>query len=65
MANNNLSIDLHPRKDADGNTFYVAKLEFPGTIELKDGAVFLVFISDQGNEQLQIGIMDKKNRDDR
>lgn len=61
MSNKNLSIDLTARKDVDGNIFYVGKLEFPGTINLKDGAVFLVFISDKGNEQLQIGPMEKNN----
>lgn len=59
---NNLCIDLHPRKDDDGNTFYVGKLEFSGTIDCTDGVVFLVFISDTGNEQLQIGNMDKNSK---
>ena len=63
MSNKNLTMDLHPRKDADGNTFYVGKIEFPGTIDCSKGAVFLVFVSDTGNEQLQIGIMEKNNKD--
>lgn len=64
MSNKNLSIDLTARKDVDGNVFYVGKLQFPGTINLKDGAVFLVFVSDKGNEQLQIGMMDKNNKEE-
>lgn len=64
MSNKNLSIDLIARKDVDGNVFYVGKLQFPGNIALKDGAVFLVFVSDKGNEQLQIGIMEKNNKED-
>lgn len=63
MSNKNLAIDLHPRKDADGNVFYVGKLEFPGTINCEDGVVFLIFVSDVGNEQLQIGSMDKNSKD--
>jgi hypothetical protein len=64
MSNCNLKIDLKARKDVDGQTFYVGKLKFPGTIQLKEGAVFLVFVSDKGDEQLQIALMDDKNSND-
>ena len=58
MSNKNLTLDLKARKDVDINTFYVGKLKFPGTIDCSKGVVFLVFTSDQGEEQLQIGAMD-------
>jgi hypothetical protein len=58
MSNKNLTLDLKARKDVDKNTFYVGKLKFPGTIDCSKGVVFLVFTSDQGEEQLQIGAMD-------
>ena len=64
MSNKNLTVDLKSRKDVDGNKFYVGKLEFPGSISCKDGVVFLVFVSDDGSEQLQIANMDKNNKDD-
>lgn len=64
MSNKNLTMKLFPRKDVDGQTFYVGKLKFPGTIQLEEGAVFLVFVSDKGDEQLQIALMDKKDSDD-
>lgn len=64
MSNKNLTIDLKTRVDGDGNKFYVGKLEFPGNINCKDGVVFLIFISDEGGEQLQIATMDKKNKDE-
>lgn len=64
MANKNLTIDLKKRTDIDGNKFYVGKLEFPGSINCKDGVVFLIFVSDDGSEQLQIANMDKNNKDD-
>lgn len=64
MSNKNLTVDLKARKDIDGNKFYVGKLEFPGNISCKDGVVFLIFISEDGGEQLQIANMDKNNRDD-
>lgn len=64
MSNNNLTLDLKARKDKDGMTFYVAKLKGPYSINCENGAVFLVFVSDQGDEQLQIAPMDNKDNKD-
>lgn len=64
MSNNNLTLDLKSRKDKDGMTFYVGKLKGPFSIECEKGAVFLVFVSDQGDEQLQIAPMDNKDNKD-
>jgi hypothetical protein len=61
MSNKNLTLDLKSRKDVDKNIFYVGKLKFPGTIDCSKGVVFLVFTSDQGEEQLQIGMMDDES----
>lgn len=63
MSNSNLKIDLHARKDKDGNVFHIGKLKFNGTINCKDGVTFLLFTSDTGNEQLQIAPMESKNDD--
>jgi hypothetical protein len=60
MSNKNLTIDLKARKDIDGQVFYVGKVEAPVLIDCSNGAVFLVFVSDKGEEQLQIAPMDKK-----
>ena len=60
MANHNLVIDLKSRTDKAGKTYYVGKLEGPFLIDCKDGAVFLLFTSDKGAEQLQIAPMDEK-----
>jgi len=62
MANNNLAIDLEARKDQDGKTFYIGKLKFPGKIECSQGVVFLIFVADQGEEQLQVALMDNKDK---
>lgn len=63
MSNKNLTIDLKTRKDVDGQKFYVGKLKAPILIDCSEGAVFLVFVSDTGEEQLQIAPMDKKDED--
>jgi hypothetical protein len=61
MSNWNLTIDLKARKDKDGNIFYVGKVKGPVLIDCSEGASFLIFVSDQGDEQLQIAPMDNKN----
>lgn len=63
MSNKNLTIDLKSRKDVDGETFYVGKVKGPVLFDAKDGIVFLVFVSDKGEEQLQIAPMDTKDED--
>lgn len=64
MSNKNLTIDLKARKDVDGQTFYVGKLKCPVSIDCSEGVVFLVFVSDKNEEQLQIAMMDKKDKDE-
>lgn len=64
MSNKNITLDLKARKDVDGQTFYVAKIEAPVLIDCSKGAVFLVFVSDKGEEQLQIALMHNKNDDE-
>ena len=63
MANKNLVIDLKSRADKDGRTFLVGKLKAPVLIDCSDGAVFLIFMSDKGDEQLQIALMDDSKED--
>jgi hypothetical protein len=53
-------LDLKARKDAEGRIFYVAKIKAPVLIDCTPGATFLVFVSDRGEEQLQIAPMDNK-----
>lgn len=64
MSNKNVTIDLKARKDKDGETFYVGKIKAPVLIDCSMGAVFLVFVADNGEEQLQIALMDNKEVDD-
>lgn len=63
MSNKNLIIDLKMRKDIDGQPFYVGKLKAPVSIDCSEGVVFLVFVSDSGEEELQVALMDKKEDD--
>jgi hypothetical protein len=42
----------------------VGKIKAPVLIDCSMGAVFLIFVSDQGEEQMQIALMDQKDSDD-
>jgi len=64
MSNKNVTIDLKARKDRDGQSFYVGKIKAPVLIDCSQGAVFLIFVSDKGEEQLQIALMDNKEIED-
>lgn len=61
MSNKNITIDLKSKIDRDGKVFYIGKVEAPVLIDCGEGAVFLIFVSEQGNEQLQIAPMEKKD----
>lgn len=64
MSNHNVTVDLKARKDIDGQTFYVGKIKAPVMIDCTKGVVFLVFVSDKGEEQLQVALMDNKELDE-
>ena len=55
-----LCLDLDKRIDNDGRAFYIARLKAPVLIDAKDGVVFLVFVSEEGAEQVQICPMTSK-----
>lgn len=54
MSNKNLQIEMTPLQDKNGRTYYVGKLEAPVMIDCTEGIAFLLFVSDPGNETLQI-----------
>jgi len=62
MSNKNLTIKLKAKQDSGKRTYYVGKLQFPGNIDCSDGVTFLVFVSDQDDEELQLMPMDSKNK---
>lgn len=49
-----LSIPLEARYDNEGRVYFVAKLKGPFSIDCKEGVAFLCFISEKGNEEIQI-----------
>lgn len=62
MSNTNFTINLKGRKDSDGNTYYIGKCKFPGTLDFSKGVSFIIFTSEPQCEELQIvGMTDKEN----
>ncbi len=45
-----LKIQLFPKDDTDGQTFYIGKLCFPGTINLGRGNLFFIYLQDDIKE---------------
>jgi hypothetical protein len=45
-------------RDAVGNPYFIGKLQFPGPLEFEHGVSFMVFIADNGLEELQIAPLD-------
>lgn len=64
MSSKNLTIELRARPDKNKQTFYVGKIKAPVLIDCSEGAVFLIYISEPGAEELQIAIMDDKDNVD-
>jgi hypothetical protein len=54
----NLKIDIDPREDKDKNIFYLGKLHVPLKIDASKGVAFLVFVSEDGSEQIQVAHVD-------
>lgn len=63
MVADKLKIPLTAREDREGKKFYVGRIQFPGTLDCKDGLVFLVFTSEDGNEEIQVAGMESTPHD--
>jgi hypothetical protein len=49
-------------RDKFGHPYYIGKLQFPGTLEFEGGVSFMVFVSEEGYEELQIAPLDPARR---
>lgn len=64
MSNNDrITIPLEVRTDADGKKFFIGKIKGPILIDCKEGAAFLVFTSEEGEEELQISNITAPKKD--
>ena len=49
-------------RDANGQPYYVGKLQFPGELNFERGVSFMIFVSDNGQEEIQIAPVDPSRR---
>lgn len=57
MSDGRIHLELVPDFDRNGKKFYVAKLKGPFLLDCSEkagGVAFMVFVSEEGNEELQI-----------
>ena len=65
MSSKNLTIELNAREDKNKKVFFIGKIKAPVLIDCREGAVFLIYTSEEGSEELQIAVMDAaKEKDD-
>lgn len=70
MSDGRIHLELEPRIDDFGKKFYIAKLKGPFLLDCSErtgGVAFMVFVSEEGNEELQISPITgpKRDRDER
>jgi hypothetical protein len=49
-------------RDANGQPYYIGKLQFPGTLDFEEGVSFMVFTSEEGFEEIQMAPLDPQRR---
>jgi hypothetical protein len=54
----NFKIELDPREDKEQQIYYLAKKSAPILLDCRKGVAFLLFVSEDGNEELQIANLD-------
>lgn len=64
MSNDtNLKIPLDKRIDSEGKSYFIAKVRGPFTIDCTNGICFLIFCSENGLEEMQVGpLLDKRDK---
>ena len=60
-------IDLFKCPDRWGGHYYRGKYQWPGTLDFEEGVCFMVFVSEEGAEEMQVSPLDfeKRSRDGR
>lgn len=66
MSDGRIHLELEPHIDDFGKKFYTAKLKGPFLIDCSEkagGVCFLIFVSEEGNEELQISQITTRKKD--
>lgn len=54
FSNGKWIIPINPLEDKNNNTYYVGEVLTMGQLDLREGIFFTIFISKEGNEEIQI-----------
>jgi hypothetical protein len=49
-------------RDSNGQPYYIGKLQFPGELNFERGVSFMIFVSEEGQEEIQIAPVDPDRR---
>ena len=49
-----MTLPLEKKIDSNGKAYYIAKLKGPISINCSEGTAFLIFTSEEGQEELQV-----------
>lgn len=61
MNSNSMQVTLSSLLDRNGNIYHIGRVNFPGYIDCNDGVVFLIFLSEEGEETLHITTINNEN----
>jgi hypothetical protein len=57
-----MRVPLMKMTDTHGQPYYIGKLQFGGALDFRQGNSFMVFVSEEGVEELQIGPIDPSKK---
>lgn len=57
MYTDKLKVLLEKKFDRNNKPFFLGKLKFPGTIDFHEGVAIIVFTSEEGQEEVQFGVL--------
>lgn len=52
----NIKIELNPRTDKNDSIIFMGRTKAPMVLKFKKGVIFFIFLSEDGSEELQIGL---------
>jgi hypothetical protein len=58
-GNAGIAVKLRANEDSNGNVYYTGKLQIPGVLNFDNGASFMVFVSEEGAEEMHLRSMPK------
>lgn len=55
-----IPVKLIQKFDTNKDPYYIGKLQFNGVLDFEEGQSFMIFVAEDGCEELQIGLLDRR-----